>query len=214
LRTVRRQEIDPVTGRYIQSDPIGFDGGVNTYLYVGGNPVVRVDESGEYWSLNIKNQRAFSFLTTVIRPTLYSMCGKYNSTAAEQLLLGTAVHESENFSYRRQEGYSLYGDGGGFGVYQIQYNAFTTINDNPNKEIIIDMFAWFDYSDKYNLIYNDSYSTAIARLQYWMAPAPLPPANDLYAQARYWAKYYNKGKNREAKIKDYIKDWRRYVNAF
>ena len=47
MRTVKRQEIDPVTGRYIQSDPIGFDGGVNTYLYVGANPVVRVDESGK-----------------------------------------------------------------------------------------------------------------------------------------------------------------------
>ena len=38
--------IDLVTGRYIQSDPIGFDGGINTYVYVGANPVVRVDESG------------------------------------------------------------------------------------------------------------------------------------------------------------------------
>jgi len=75
--------IDLVTGRYIQSDIKGFDGRINSYLYAGGNPVVRIDESEEYWSLNIKNQRAFSFLTTVIRPTLYSMGGKYNSTAAE-----------------------------------------------------------------------------------------------------------------------------------
>ena len=28
---------------------IEFDGGFNIYLYIGANPIVRVDESGEYW---------------------------------------------------------------------------------------------------------------------------------------------------------------------
>jgi len=46
LRTVRRQEIDLVIGRYIQSDPIGFDGGINTYLYANGNSLRFVDEMG------------------------------------------------------------------------------------------------------------------------------------------------------------------------
>ena len=46
MRTVRRQEIDIVTGRYIQSDPIGFDGGINTYLYANGNSLRFVDEMG------------------------------------------------------------------------------------------------------------------------------------------------------------------------
>jgi RHS repeat-associated protein len=52
LYYMRARYYDASVGRFISEDPKGFDGGDdNLMAYVGGNPIMRTDPSGEFFNL-------------------------------------------------------------------------------------------------------------------------------------------------------------------
>jgi hypothetical protein len=129
------------------------------------------------------------FLTTVIRPTLIEI--GLHSAAAERLLLGTALQESD-LVHRRQVG-----GGPARGYFQMEPATHNDIWQNFlkfKKELTdkITNLLTSPTADKIEeLENNDRYACAMARVHYLRVREALPTADDIEAIASYWKNHYN-----------------------
>ena len=90
-----------MTGRYIQSDPIGFDGGVNGFGYVGGRPIILIDANGEflttvgYASLKNANYKTVAAISDEMFKVVDMDREEFNDNVA--YLDSFDSHQEENF---------------------------------------------------------------------------------------------------------------------
>lgn len=130
------------------------------------------------------------FRSEIIRPALAALGAPYQSEAAANLLLGTALVES-GLRYLVQ-----HGDGPARGVYQIEPASFDDLGTNflafrPSLRIALGALSFPGLSRIHQLTGNLTFATAVARLIYWRAPGALPGADDVPGLAAYWKAHYN-----------------------
>lgn len=156
------------------------------------------------------------FRDHVIRPTLHHL-GLW-SESAENLLLGTALVES-GLRHLVQ-----LGGGPALGVYQMEpethddiYLNYLRFRPIRMEQVVLmaapgdDEHDWLERDNLdwlcQQLIWNLGYATSIARIHYLRVPSPLPPHDDVEAQAKYWKAHYNSNLGNGTPDK-YIQAWK------
>lgn len=132
--------------------------------------------------INIANSQYV--LDFIIKPALEQLPSLPNKDAAAQLMLGTAAHESANFTFIHQN------KGPAVSIFQIEPNTIK---------------ALYEYNNTYKFIkslspppllitcvqFDHILAAMLCRLYYYRIPQRLPLFDDILAQAAYWKQYYN-----------------------
>ena len=82
---------DPQIGRYLESDPIGLRGGINTYIYVGANPLTYVDPEGLTGLSTVISGTAAAVATCLRYPRLCTAIGTAVASSVCQLAGGCKI---------------------------------------------------------------------------------------------------------------------------
>ena len=147
-----------------------------------------------------------AFKDDIIVPALRTV-GMW-SLSAEQLLLGTALAES-NLNFVKQ-----IGGGGAMSFFQIEKATYLDImrylrrSDNKGLKDRIMTACYIEvFPEPTAMIWNMRLACLMARVKYLMVPEPLPLPYDIDGFAQYWKRYYNT-KEGKGTVEHYIKSWR------
>ena len=138
--------------------------------------------------------RPADFLNQIIRPTLAHLeeiNPRLNTIAAQQLLLGTAMVES-NLEHVRQ-----LGNGPALSPFQIEPNTMWDMYERflarrPELFKAVSDLLWEpDKNPLDQLQLNMRFACAIARIKYWSSPLPLARPGNWAGHAKTWKQIYN-----------------------
>lgn len=140
----------------------------------------------------------------IIQPSLVAI-GMW-SQAAENLLIGTMLIESQGGTYVKQ-----YPTGPALGPYQ--HEPATLIDDfkwlrwpenKDLKRLVMLSAHGIGFPDPSELIYNWRWATIMCRIHYWRADPPLPHEDDIKGLGEYWKEFWNTplGKGR---VENYVR---------
>lgn len=138
------------------------------------------------------------------------------STASHQLVMGTIIHESGQLQYNQQI------KGPAIGFLQMEpptfrdHKRFLFKNRHSDwgffREAMLLRYVNEDRFEINQLKYNLAFNIAMCRLHYLRVNRPLPPANKLLPQSLYWFSWYNRGTNRNKKVKQYRDNYQEFFN--
>ena len=155
-------------------------------------------------------------LKHVIQPTLSYLTEvtglPMDSKSAEMILMGTQAHESHGHHWLTQ-----HPSGPARGGYQMEVQTHSWLWSDylvRRKDIANAILAMVPENGNTpdRMTYDLAYATAMARVRYWIVPAPLPAADDIVGMARYFKRYWNT-EHGAATEEAFIHDFRKYAGS-
>jgi hypothetical protein len=151
---------------------------------------------------------ATTFDLQVVQPALRAI--ELYSPTADQLVLGTAIQESELATTTQ------HGGGPALGYFQMEPLTHNDIWTNflRYRQSLADKIKALLGTGQQPapglLLTNNLYAAAMCRTLYYRVSEPLPAVNDIPAMARYWKDHYNTSRG-AGTIDEYVLHWNQFT---